>query len=412
LALLGALLPPVEAEAHGRSLSYSSWHMTEGGAHVNVRIPLLELSRLDIPLPVRGAGGRPAGTDTVGEYLSRRLQLLTPTGPCVVAGTPLARSTEEGWALYQWRVSCPESGDRTIETRILLDVAPSHLHFVRVKLAESAGEGPRIVERVLSDGQPSWSITSSTASPGEPEQDASGTGFTGYVMLGIEHILSGWDHLAFVLALVLLAGRVGEVARLVTGFTLAHSITLALAVLGLVHPRAAPVEAVIGFSVALIAAENAWLLGRRSPWVPWVTTGGLALAAGLAAAGLGQLSVLTLLGLALFSACHFALLGRSANPTLQRVALAFAFGLVHGFGFAGVLAEMTLPTERLAAALLGFNVGVELGQLAVVALVWPMLVALRRVGTGRAHRVFAEVASAAVCGTGVFWFISRAFGQG
>ena len=89
--------------------------------------------------------------------------------------------------------------------------------------------------------------------------------------------------------------------------------------------------------------------------------------------------------------------------------MAFAFGLVHGFGFAGVLAEMALPTGRLAPALFGFNVGVELGQLAVVAVVWPALAWLARHWVVW-HARIAEVGSAAVCGLGLFWFATRTFG--
>src|SRR5262249_44117024 len=106
----------------------------------------------------------------------------------------------------------------------------------------------------------------------------------------------------------------------------------------------------------------------------------------------------------------FALLARAERPARLRAAVAFVFGLVHGFGFAGVLAQMELPTARLAPALFGFNVGVELGQLAAVGLVWAALAA----GAGGsplccARRV-AEVGSAVVCGLGLFWFVTRAFG--
>jgi hypothetical protein len=87
--------------------------------------------------------------------------------------------------------------------------------------------------------------------------------------------------------------------------------------------------------------------------------------------------------------------------------VAFAFGLVHGFGFAGILAEMELPASRLATALFGFNVGVELGQLAVVALLWPLLRGLARVGW---HTRVAEIGSAAICGLGLYWFVTRTFG--
>ncbi|MEE8581820.1 MAG: HupE/UreJ family protein, partial [Myxococcota bacterium] len=234
----------------------------------------------------------------------------------------------------------------------------------------------------------------------------------GYLALGMGHILSGWDHLAFVLALLLLARSLGEVAQLVTGFTLAHSVTLALAVLGWVRPAEGAVEAVIAFSVALVAAENVWIVSRGDRRLLAGVVGGLLLLTALAVAGVGALPLLCLIGLTLFSLCHFALLSRVRRPARQRAALSFAFGLVHGFGFAGILSEMTLPTERLAPALFGFNVGVELGQLAVVAVVWPALRALARAEDPRWHRAVTEFGSAAICGLGVFWLVTRTFGAG
>jgi hypothetical protein len=126
--------------------------------------------------------------------------------------------------------------------------------------------------------------------------------------------------------------------------------------------------------------------------------------------GYGAVPATALVGLALFTACHFGLMRISARPQRLRAAVAFGFGLVHGFGFAGVLAEITDDPSRLVRALLGFNVGVELGQLAVLALVWPLLLVAARVAEGRPHRLIAEVGSAAICGLGTFWFLVRAFG--
>lgn len=414
-ALLGllplVLWPPVDAAAHGRSVSYSSWALTEDGARVQVRIALLELTRLGIPLPGVAGPGREGSDDPVGTYLADRLDLLVDGTACRRDAAPTHRQDEQGFAVYRWSLTCEASGERRIRSRILLDRAPSHLHFARLTLPAADGRPARILERVLTEADPDWTLPGPGAADIDPAESA-GTSLTGYGALGIEHILTGWDHLAFVLALVLLAGSLGEVARLVTGFTIAHSITLALATLRWVEPQTGPVEAVIGFSVALIAAENAWLLGGRGLTIPALATAGLLVLALLAAAGIGTLPVLALLGLALFTASHFGLLGTARDPGRLRVLLAFAFGLVHGFGFAGVLAEMSLPTERLAAALLGFNVGVEIGQLAVVAVLWPVLVWLESVRGGRPHRLVADVAGAAVCGVGLFWFLTRTFGAG
>ncbi len=212
------------------------------------------------------------------------------------------------------------------------------------------------------------------------------------------------------IALLLLARTLGEVATLVTGFTLAHGVTLGLAVFGLLAPEARTVEALIGFSIALVGAENVWLLSDRDRRIPGAIALGLLGLAGLAALGVGVLPPLILLGLALFSSCHFGLLSRVGRPARLRVAVAFAFGLVHGFGFGGFLAEIGLPPDRILPALFGFNAGVELGQLGVVAGVWPLLLWIERLGRGGGAQLVAEAGSAAVCGLGLFWLLIRGLG--
>jgi hypothetical protein len=118
---------------------------------------------------------------------------------------------------------------------------------------------------------------------------------------------------------------------------------------------------------------------------------------------------LTLAGLAVFAFCYFDLLERVTRPTSLRWGIAFIFGLIHGFGFASVLVEAGLPTTRLVEALFGFNAGVEVGQLAVVALLWPVLHYVARRGDGWRLAVL-NYGSAAVLTLGVFWFVGRAFG--
>jgi len=382
------------ASAHTRSVSYSSWKLDPGGALVRLRIPLLELSRLGLDPTLDVGSDGPAA-----RYLASNLRLSSGGRECPPT-PPVAQTAPRGWVHLQWRVDCELSGDRILESRILMAEAPSHMHFARV--SEPPGTA---LERVLIEGDRQWPL----ARPGSDGEASAteGTSLSGYFVVGVEHILSGWDHLAFVLALLLLASRLVEVASLVTAFTVAHSITLGLAVLRIVHPEREAVEALIGFSIALVAVENAWLLAGRGRVVPLVVTAALLCLSALAAWGVGVVSSPTLFGLALFSACHFGLLDRVERPARLRAAVAFAFGLVHGLGFAGVLAEMALPTERLAPALFGFNLGVEAGQLAVVVLVWPALRALERRGPERWHRAVAEVGSAAVFSLGLYWFLVR-----
>ena len=384
LALLAAFAP-VRAAAHGRSVSYSTWTLRATGAHVELRLTALDATMLALD-PWQDAAA-------IGAYATARLGLVAGTTACRAAAAPTIEH-RDAWLVVAWDVVCP-APPSAIESRLFADVAPSHLHFARVGTARPGAS----LERVLTADAPRFPLGDRTAPA------VGGSSFVDYVRLGVEHIRTGWDHLAFLAALLLLAGSLGEVASIVSAFTVAHSVTLALAALGVVRPDASAIEALIGFSIALVAIENAWLLGGRDRLVPVLVPAGLCLAAMVARA----VPIGALLGLALFSACHLALLARSPRPARLRAVVAFAFGLVHGFGFAGVLGELDLPRARLVPALLGFNVGVELGQLAVVGAGWLVLLAIDRLGSDARRRV-AELGSAVVCGLGLFWFVTRGWG--
>ncbi len=175
-----------------------------------------------------------------------------------------------------------------------------------------------------------------------------------FFWLGVEHILTGYDHLLFLAALLLGGGGALALVKIVTAFTLAHSVTLAVAVLGLVAVPGWLVEPVIAGSIAWVAVENVWFrraLGRR-----WLVS--------------------------------------------------FAFGLVHGFGFASALTPLALPPWNLAFALVGFNVGVEAGQAAVIAVTLPLGLLLRR----RAWEPrLVRALSLALALVGLVWLVQRLF---
>ena len=385
LVVVALLVTPTLAHAHGRSVSYSTWTLEPSGAHVALRLAALDVTLVGLD-PF-------ADLDALARWASERLVVLRGGRPCPTSGAA-AHTASDGFVVVDWTMRC-DGPPEAIASRILTDVAPSHLHFARVTTP-----GGAVAERVLTTEEPEWTVAA--AAPA----GSIGSSFLDYVRLGIDHIRTGYDHLAFVLALLLLSGSLAEVATIVTAFTVAHSVTLALAVLGLVHPATTAVEALIGFSIALVALENAWLLGGRDRVTPWIV--GAALVA-MALGHPGALDPITWLGLALFSCCHLGLLARSQKPAPLRTMVAFGFGLIHGFGFAGVLANLDLPRDRLVPALLGFNVGVELGQLTVVTAGWIVLQSLGR-AEEPARRRTAELGSAAICGLGLFWFVTRAFG--
>jgi hydrogenase/urease accessory protein HupE len=180
-----------------------------------------------------------------------------------------------------------------------------------------------------------------------------------YLVLGIEHILLGIDHLLFVLALVLLVKGWKKLVATTTAFTIAHSITLALATLGIVHVPAPPVEACIALSIVFVAAE--------------------------------------------------IIRSRQGRPCLTELApwfVAFTFGLLHGLGFAGALSDVGLPQHAIPRALLFFNLGVELGQVAFVLVVLALSAAIRRLPL-RSPSWGWRVAPYAIGSLAVFWVIER-----
>ena len=236
-----------------------------------------------------------------------RLQ-LDPQFPdqCNEAISPAARSAG-GALITSWTIQC-ESG--LADERVVIAGLENTLTDVlaRVQHLDGAVQTTRITP-----GEPSFTITGS-----QSKLALSAT----YLWLGIEHILLGIDHLLFVLALLLIVSGVRRLVWTITAFTVAHSITLAGATLGYLHVPQQPVEAIIALSILFLATE--FVHSRR---------------------------------------------GRPGYAERWPWLVAFIFGLLHGFGFAGALAETGLPEHAIPFALVFFNIGVELGQLAFVAFV-------------------------------------------
>lgn len=189
-----------------------------------------------------------------------------------------------------------------------------------------------------------------------------------FVVLGVEHIFTGIDHVMFVLALLLLGGSLRRIVAVATAFTAAHSVTLSLAALDMVVLPSRLVESVIALSVGWVAVENYVFARPREQ-------------------GAAEPAVLR-----------------------WRWLLTFAFGLLHGFGFAGVLGDLGLPKGHEVVALASFNLGVELGQVAIIAAAFPLL---KKALDTRWYRPQAvRVASALMMVVAIYWFVQRAFDLG
>lgn len=206
-------------------------------------------------------------------------------------------------------------------------------------------------------------------------RQSTGERFWEFFRLGAEHLLTGLDHILFLLALIAGSRRLREIVLAATTFTLAHSVTFVLAALGLVRVPASFIEPVIALSIAVVAAWPLWQLWRRRSHTELDTSG------------------------------HFQL----DRAGWTRLGVVFCFGLAHGLGFASALGIDTAWSWTLLWSLLVFNLGIEVVQLSIIALVFPVLALLRRRGPAAPRWVTGTIA-ASVSVMGLTWFVQRVLG--
>jgi hypothetical protein len=395
LYLLPALCLAAPAPAHQRSQSRSSWHIRDNEIRVAFSVQALEVTRLAAAEQSNGSLD-----DLLLAHLADTLSVAVAGKRCDSTGAPLQLSARAGYVRAEWSFTCPETGAIEITNDAFFDFAPSHVHYAGI----DTGSGSP-AELLFTDQRRSRVVSLLSNADATPQ----GESISSYFLLGIEHIVFGVDHVAFLLALLLLCRRVREVVFMVTGFTVGHSITLSLAALGVVKPDVPVIESLIGFTIALVAAENIGVATHSGRWIAFGSAATLVVFAALSlVAGIG-LPADTYLGLALFSVCYLMLAKEREQAARLRPILTVLFGLVHGFGFASVLMEIGLPTERLALALLGFNAGVEVGQLAIVFTLWLVASFALRFRPATEASLGFDVASAGLCGLGAYWFVVRAF---
>jgi hypothetical protein len=258
-------------------------------------------------------------------------------------------------------------------------------------------------QRLLNADQPVWL----SAHDDDSEAKAGDSSFVLFVTPGIRHIFAGLDHIAFLLALLLVCSRGKGLFWAVTGFTIGHSLSLALAVLGIVRPNINAIEAAIGLTIFLVIVErasNAMPSARSAA----VTTALLLLVCLVLRWASGyEWQILLLLGMTLFSFCYLESAHELNGHAIFRISITGLFGLIHGFGFAGAFLAIELPTDHLIRSLLGFNIGVEIGQLIILALL-VLASEARRIAYGR-EQLVGDTLAATVGGLGIFWFANRLF---
>jgi hypothetical protein len=339
------------AFAHLGSTKYLRVEPIEGGARVEAEVDAIDASmetglgpEVDVPVLLER-------TEAIGAWLAAGIQVRGESGPCDAKPEDVTATSRDGRPHIAVRIAyrCPEPvGQRILRDDTVFDEDPRHEAIVRL-----GGPG-RADAAVLRAGAREVAI-------GTPPSTLGLMGI--FLWEGMLHLATGYDHVLFLLSLILAAGFVAvaqgmrravvDVAILVTAFTVGHSITLIAAALQVVVLPSRPVEAIIAASIVAVALHNVIRPEARGP-MPW---------------------------------------------------MAFFFGLIHGFGFSSVLAELGLPREQTVLALVAFNVGIEVAQLAFVVLVLGPIAWAARMPSYR--NVVVRGGSLVIALLGMAWLVER-----
>jgi HupE/UreJ protein len=391
LILTAALAAP-PADSHTRSQSHSVWEINGQFVDLIVTIPEIEADRL-------ATDATPVSAARLSEYLARKTYAVADGKRCVLIPPVQPLAALAGFRKFDFTFKCDSARNLQIHSGAFFDLVPSHTNFAQV---QNVATGEFTEQLITNDHQ----TVDVTGGEGSRLKNAS---FFEFVRMGTMHIFTGVDHMSFLLGLVLISRRLRDLVFVVTGFTIGHSLTLALAVTGVLRPHAEYIDALIALTIALIGAENIVVQTRK----PKLVALGAAVSLGLMAVsqflGFGGLPSLLLLGSGLFTANYLLISGNIRDAGRLRVLITLVFGLIHGFGFAADLLELQLPTERLAELLVGFNLGVEAGQLALVIGATMLVAALRKLHLALPRPIVVDVASTFLVALGVFWFVSRSY---
>ncbi len=376
--------------SHQRSESYSKWSVEEdeNDTLVNVAftIRLSNLNKLESPLVGEWE-------DRISAYI---ISSFTTDSDCLQEGKHrVMTSRADDIFRVSWTLSCNQILEE-IKTNVFFDRDPTHSHIARYIYDSNLS-----TEKLFTTQTKTWNLKDIYSS----KESSVNSSFKEYVLLGIKHISTGYDHLAFLFGLLLLNQRLKRLVLAITGFTLGHSLTLSLAVLDLVRPVNSFIEALIGFSIALLGLE--FLIRHSKSNSTYVKNISYLLfffflLYFIFSEGSNSLG---LLGLFVFSFCYLTLVSKNLSSFFS-LFIASIFGLIHGFGFGGFLFEVGFSEDNILKTLFGFNLGVEIGQLMAMSLFILIIFGISKLDIKNKEYINPLLATFLVT-LGTYWFVYR-----
>ena len=394
--ILFFLLSPLNA--HYFSESFSKWNVVDNKVEANFSLLTLESTRIFQVENYQKIMFEEnlSETDVFKIYLSQHLKVTSEGKNCSLVDEIKELNSQEGSLNLSLNFECPSNKEIKIINNALFNLVQSHIHIARIYIDNNL-----YTEKALFFNDQSIDLNE------EKENNSFSNSFYKFFSLGLDHILSGYDHLLFILGLLLLVTNLKRLLLVITGFTIGHSLTLSLSVINIIQVKSSLVEALIGYTIMFVGLEYLYKENNdHRVSMIFITTLSLLLLI------FGNLinpnfPYFLILGILLFSLGYFYLLKNLNSENNLLSIITIIFGLIHGFGFGGFLLGSKISSENILSGLLGFNLGVEVGQIIFVLLILLIYKLLMTLKITKIIEVMKNLSFFAVVFFGFFFFIQR-----
>ena len=394
--ILFFLLSPLNA--HYFSESFSKWNVVDNKVEANFSLLTLESTRIFQVENYQKIMFEEnlSETDVFKIYLSQHLKVTSEGKNCSLVDEIKELNSQEGSLNLSLNFECPSNKEIKIINNALFNLVQSHIHIARIYIDNNL-----YTEKALFFNDQSIDLNE------EKENNSFSNSFYKFFSLGLDHILSGYDHLLFILGLLLLVTNLKRLLLVITGFTIGHSLTLSLSVINIIQVKSSLVEALIGYTIMFVGLEYLYK-ENNDHRVSMIFITALSLLLLI----FGNLinpnfPYFLILGILLFSLGYFYLLKNLNSENNLLSIITIIFGLIHGFGFGGFLLGSKISSENIFSGLIGFNLGVEVGQIIFVLLILLIYKLLMTLKITKIIEVMKNLSFFAVVFFGFFFFIQR-----
>ena len=387
--------------AHYFSESYSNWIISDNKVSATFTILKLEATRvLQIDkFQEIGQEKQLSEGEVFLEYFKPRISVLEASKECLLDKVPSLINGKDEYHTIELSYLCESTNSIKIINNVLFDIAQSHVHLSRISIND------QILEKALFYNDQTIFINDLKTNKEKSFVDS----LTNFISTGMNHILTGFDHLIFLMGLIILVNNFKHLLIVITGFTLGHSVTLALVALNIVVPNTLMIEALIGFTILFIAAE--YMMKEEKNFIPIITI----LLSILTFAAISSLflqismTLISFMALILITIGYFGILRNLENKGSFRMIITSLFGVIHGFGFGTFLFNSEFDQTNIISALFGFNLGVEIGQIIFLMIFILLNLSLIKLLKSKNHQYLMQTLMIIVSSLGFYWFIQRLY---